>query len=366
MCQHSGVNWNVLEKEEPMPQCKIISVDLAKDVYEVALANQSRRIVDRKRLNRRAFQKLLVMQPASLVLFEACGTAHYWARVAQDAGHTAKIIPAQYVCPYRRRNKTDRADAEALIEAHRCEGIKPVPVRSVEQQQIQQLHRLREQWKKARTARINFLRGCLRELGIFIPVGARRAVIGAREAIDSEALPLPLAAMFRVVLDEVAFYESAISDLETQIAALTTKSAAVRTLRSVQGVGLLTSTALVAAAGSPSHFASGRHMAASLGLTPREYSSGNKRYIGRMSKQGDPYVRTLLIHGARSVLIHARSKHRAGKSLNRLERWAVKVHDRVGHNKAAVALANKLARICWATWKREQDCDGSHVSRVAA
>ncbi len=349
-----------------MTQCKIISVDLAKDVYEVALANQACRIMERKRLNRAGFRKLLMTQPVSLVLFEACGSAHFWARFAQDAGHAVKIIPAQYVRPYRRRNKTDRADAEALLEAHRCEGIQPVPVRSVEQQQIQQLHRLREQWKKARVARINLLRGCLRELGIFLPVGAARATAGVRDAIDSEVLPAPLAATFCVVLDELAFYQSAIDNVERQIAVLTADSDAVRTLQSIQGVGLLTSTALVAAAGSPEHFASGRRMAAWLGLTPREYSSGNRRFIGRMSKQGDAYVRTLLIHGARSVLIHARSKHRAGRPLNRLEQWAVRTHGRVGHNKAAVALANKLARICWATWKHARTYDGNHISQRAA
>ena len=349
-----------------MSQCKIISVDLAKDVFEVALANRAGRILEHKRLNRACFRKLLSTQAPALVLFEACGTSHFWARQAIAAGHEVRIIPAQYVRPYRRRNKTDRADAEALIEANRCKGIMPVPVRSVEQQQIQQLHRLREQWKKTRTARINFLRGSLRELGVFIPVGAKRVVAGVLDAIERDALPPPLAESFAVVLDEIRGAERAIDDLETQLAALTAGSDAVRTLRSVQGVGLLTSTAVVAAAGSPDHFASGRHFAAWLGLTPREFSSGNRRYLGRMSKQGDAYLRTLLIHGARSVLIHARSRHRAGTPLNRLERWAVQLHDRVGHNKAAVALANKLARICWATWKHHRRYDGDFVSPMAA
>jgi len=141
---------------------------------------------------------------------------------------------------------------------------------------------------------------------------------------------------------------------------------AVATLAQIQGIGLLTSTALVAAAGSPHHFKSGRHFSAWLGITPREFSSGNRRYLGRISKQGDKYLRTLLIHGARSVLIQAQSRSQAAQPLNRLQRWAVQLQQRVGHNKAAVGLANKLARICWAVWQHQRDYDGNFALSHAA
>jgi len=309
---------------------------------------------------------LLATEASALVLMESCGTAHYWGREAISHGHQTKIIPAQYVKPYRRRNKTDRADCAALLEAHRCAEIKPVPVRSVEQQQIQQLHRMREQWKKSRTARINLLRGCLRELGVFIPAGANKAMSGFAEALDNESLPAPLRHTYAAVVAEIRGLERNIKLCERQLVALTRDNESVATLAQVQGIGLLTSTAMIASAGSPHHFQSGRHFAAWLGITPREFSSGNRRHLGKISKQGDKYLRTLLIHGARSVLNHAVRQHRAGQPLSRLQRWAVQLHARVGHNKAAVGLANKLARICWAVWKHQRTYDGNFAFSHAA
>ena len=223
-------------------ESRIISVDLAKDVFEVAVANRRYRIVERLRLSRKEFSAFLKTRPPARVLLESCGTAHYWARQAQAAGHHPEIIPAHYVKPYRRRGKTDRVDTEALLEAHRC-------------------------------------------------------------------------------------------------------------------VGLLTSTAMFACAGSPHHFPDARHFSSWFGITPREYSSGNHRYLGGISKQGDRYLRMLLIHGARSVLARARQLQRAGKPLAPLQRWACRLEQRVGHNKATCALANKLARICWAVWKYEREFD---------
>ena len=340
---------------------RIIAVDLAKDVFEVAVANHQYRVVERHRLSRREFATFLQTQPPALFLAEACGTAHFWARQAQSAGHRAELIPAHYVKPYRRRGKTDRVDTEAILEAHRCQGILPVPVRSVEQQQIQQFHRVREQWKRTRTQRINGLRGFLRELGHVIPVGAKLAQRRAREILDDGTLPAPLVFVFGRLLDEILGLEADIHDIERQLDALTRDNPDVQRLQTVAGIGLLTSTALIACAGSSHHFPDGRHFASWLGLTPREYSSGNRRFLGKISKQGDAYLRMLLTHGARSVLARAKQLNRAGKPLSRVQRWACQVEQRVGHNKATCALANKLARICWAVWKHERDFDPSHV-----
>lgn len=346
-----------------MRESKIIAIDLAKDVFEVALANAAHHVVARRRLSRRKLSELLTSHPPAQIVMEACGTAHHWGRRSLAAGHQVKLLPAQYVKAYRRGNKTDRADVDALLEAHRCEGIRPVPVRSVEQQQIQQLHRIREQWKRTRVQRINGLRGFLRELGYTIPAGAVTAQRHAREILDAAEFPPALKASFTVVLEEIKTLERSIRELERQLAALTRHNPAVTLLRQISGIGPLTSTAMVAAAGSPHHFQSGRHFSSWLGLTAREYSSGSVRRLGKITKRGDTYIRMLLIHGARSVLLRARQLQRAGRPLSRIQRWAVQLEARVGYNKASVALANKLARICWATWKYERTFDPDFASR---
>ena len=310
--------------------------------------NSQHRILERRRLSRKDFSTFIAVQPAALVLLESCGSAHYWARLAEAAGHRTDIIPAHYVKPYRRRGKTDRIDTEALLQAHRCEGIKPVPVRSLEQQQIQQLHRVREQCKRTRTQRINGLRGFLHELGFASPEGATTAQRRARKIIEDDAIPAPLKCVFRRLLDEVTTLEADITSVERQLNVLAKDNVDVRRLLGVTGIGLLTNTAMVAAVGSPHRFPEGRHFASGLGFTPSVHSSANQRHLGRISKQGDCYLRMLLTHGARSVLARAKQLQRAGKRLTRLQQWACTLEARVGHNKATCALANKTARICWA------------------
>lgn len=342
-------------------QSRIIAVDLAKSVFEVAVANPQCRVLERHRLSRKAFSAFIAAQPPALVLLEACGSAHFWGRTAQALGHDVRLLPAQYTKPYRRRGKTDRADTEALLEAHRCDDIKPVPVHAVEQQTVQQLHRAREQWKRTRTQRLNGLRGFLRELGFDIPIGAKTAQRHARLFIDDPAVPVPLKSLFTRMLDEIASLETHIADVERQLKALTKHNTDVQRLQTIAGVGLLTSTALVAAVGNPQRFPSGKHLSSWLGLTSSEHSSGNRRRLGKITKQGDTYLRTLLVHGARSLLSRIKTLQRAGKALPRLHQWAAALELRVGHNKAACALANKLARICWAVWTSQNDFNPNHV-----
>ena len=336
---------------------KIISIDLAKDVFEVAVANRRYRIEKRHRLTRPQFSRSLSREAPALVLMEACGGAHAWARQAQAAGHTVRLIPAQYVKPYRRRGKSDRIDTEAILEAYRCQGIQPVPVRSVEQQTIQQLHRAREQWKNTRNRRLNTLRGCLREFGVAAPLGPAHAKRATRQAIDDVKVPVALHPTLLAMLEEIESLEQRVKGSEKQLHALTKSNPEIQALRQVGGVGLLTATATVAAVGSPHYFKQGRQLACWVGMTPREFASGNQRYLGRISKQGNKYLRTLFIHGARSVLAGAKRRRKAGKSLNRIQHWALQLQQRVGHNKAACALANKLIRICWAVWKHQRPFD---------
>lgn len=333
-----------------------VAVDLAKNVFEVAVADRHWKIIERARLTRSQFERWFDNRECATVVMEACGSAHHFARWLAGLGFEVKLLPAQYVRAYVKRNKTDAADAAALLEAARAVDIKAVAVKSVEQQALQGLHRTREAWKSTRTRRINTLRGFCREFGLVVPVGAVTGIAQmARYLADEQSgLPLILRGSMRLMLEEIRLLEARIAQLEAQLAGIAKQSPACQMLLTVPGIGLITSTAMVAAVGNPASFASGRRYASFLGLTPREFSSGNNRYLGRISKRGDRYIRTLLTHGARSVLRAATVASRAGREIDRLRSWALAVQARTNHNKAACALANKLARIAWAVWvKRE-------------
>ena len=334
-----------------------VGVDLAKNVFEIALADERGHIVERQRLSRARFDRFFVNRPACRIVMEACGSAHHHARRLSSQGHDVVLLPAQYTRAYVRRNKTDAADAAALIEAARCPDIRPVPIKSVDQQALQQMHRLRSQWMAARTARLNFLRSCLREFGIGIPAGAPRAIQAVRDALAAQhpAVPPLLHACLLELLAEIDSLEQRCKHIDRELARLNEHDPVVERLLKIPGVGPLTATALRASVVDVQRFPSGRHFASWLGLTSREHSSGERRRLGRISKQGDPYLRTLLIHGARAVLLAARSAQRRGRSLDRLRTWALELQERHGHNKATVALANKLDRIVWATWRHERD-----------
>lgn len=338
-----------------------VAVDLAKEVFEVAIADEHHRITQRLRLSRCDFALLVDSLPVSRLVMEACSSAHYWARRFREAGHQVELLPPQYVRPYRRRNKTDRADAAALIQAARDREILPVAIKSEHQQAVMSLHRVRSQWMATRTARINLVRGLLKEFGVVLRVGSATVVKQAHAAL--EEVPPAVAEALRPVLAEIRELEDHVDTLERQLKQLTRDDPAVQRLQQIPGVGILTATALAATAGDPSNFRSGRHLASWLGLTPREFSSGSHRRLGRISKRGDVYVRTLLIHGARTALLQAHRKAKARPDeLTRLQRWALELNQRVGHNKAATALANKMARSAWAIWAHHRDFDGSYAA----
>lgn len=328
-----------------------IAVDVAKAVFELAISDRPGHVARRERLPRAQFLPFMSLQPAATVFMEACGSAHYWAREIQKLGHRVVLLPPHHVRPYIRRNKTDRTDAKGILEASRNDDIRPVPVKTVNQQVLTSLHRLRAGWMLERTARLNALRGLLRELGVFIPVGSREVVPAAWALIEDadSNLPEALRPIFAEACREIRELEARVRLVERQLESLADQLPAVERLQTIPGVGLLTSTALVGFIGDIRRFPTGRHFASYLGLTPREYSSGLKRNLGRISKRGDGYLRTLLIHGARSVLVHARKQQP-----DRLREWANALAKTHVHNKAAVAVANKLARIVWAVWKGER------------
>jgi transposase len=330
-----------------------IAVDLAKSVFEVAVSQRAGKVASRHRLTRKQFRKFFANRREATVLLEACGSSHYWGREIRRQGHDVVLLPPQYVRPYVRRDKTDRADAKGLLEAYRNEEIRPVPVKSMDQQALMMLHRTRSAWVGARTARINMVRGFLRELGVVIPLGACRVVPALHSLLDESetVVPARVRPMLISLAEEITELAERVRSVEKTLKGLNEQIPLVAQLQTIPGIGLLTATALVAMVGDIGRFRSGRHFASYLGLTPREYSSGGTRRLGKISKRGDAYLRTLLIHGARAVLRWGRQKTKA----DRLERWGLKVEERRGHHRAVVAVANKMARIVWALWSRDQE-----------
>lgn len=326
-----------------------IAVDLAKSVFQVAVSHHPGRVSQNHRFSRSQFQRFMAQQQPARVLLEACGSAHHWGRHLQQLGHAVTLLPPHHVRRYRDGNKTDKADTKAILEAFRNEDIQPIPIKSHDQQSLAALHRLRSAYKNTRTARINTIRGLLREFGITIPVGAKN-VIPHVHALESDSVPGPLLIALRETATEIDYLDTRIHQVEVQIDFLARQIPTVGHLRSIPGIGLLTATALVAFVGDVRRFPSARRFAGYLGLVPKEHSSGSKRRLGAISKRGDTYLRMLLIHGARSVLWAAKSKTNPAP----LYLWALDIQQRRGHNIAAVALANKLARFAWIIWKDDR------------
>jgi transposase len=305
-----------------------------------------------QRLPRSKFQSFFKELPPSIVVMEACGSAHYWGREFEALGHTVVLLPPHLVKPYITRNKTDRADAKGILEAYRNDQIHRVPIKTIAQQTLGAIHRFRSRSIKARTAQVNTLRGLLREFGFTIPQGIEHVVPQVRlliEDADTKA-PDPLRPLLAAACDEIESLSQQIKLADRQLEALAEQTPLVERLRSIPGIGLIAGTALPAFVGDVERFKSARHFASYLGLTPSERSSGTKRRLGSMSKLGDIYLRTLLIHGARSVICQAKR----AKSHDRLRAWALRLESRTRYNKATAALANRLARIVWAVWRHDR------------
>ncbi len=329
---------------------RTIAVDLSKSVFQVAISVSPGKVADSKRLSRSRFERFILNEPPSHFLLEACGSAHYWGRRILSHGHTVSLLPPHHSRKYRTANKTDRSDTKALLEAARNEEIHAVPVKSEDQQCLTGLHRLRQGYIKTRTRRMNAARGLLREYGYAIPEGTKKL----KEALHEDALaevPAPLRRMLLEVRLEIDELERCIALVETKLEGLCETSPMVDRLRTIPGVGLITATALVAQIGDARRFPTARHFASYLGLTPKEHSSGLKRRLGSISKQGDTYLRTMLVHGGRVVVRWSKTK----EGTSPLYDWAQERVRRSGYNKAAVAVANKLARYVWAVWTQDRD-----------
>lgn len=341
--------------------CTTIGIDLSKTVFQLSLADKHHHIVDRRRLSRRQFSRFLATaEPARLVM-EACSTAHYWSRVARQHGHQVKLLHAHYVRPYVRRNKTDSADADALLRADQDRDLRAIPPKNEHQQALQSLHRIRSQWKKTRTARICCAKALLAEFGVTLPRGSKDLSLRLRQG--SEELPHLLQRNFHALVDDIVQLSENLEQMDRHLKTLLANEPDGVRLHSISGIGAITATALIARVPDIHAFKRGRAFAGWLGITPREYSSGNTRRLGSISKKGDRYLRTLLIHGARSALLPAARARASDKPLTRLQHWALDTQQRIGHNKAAVALANKMARIIWAVWTQQKTFNGDDALR---
>jgi len=328
-----------------------IGVDLAKNVFQVHGVDERGKTVLRKQLRREQMVEFFAKLPPCLVGMEACGSAHHWARVLQGQGHTVRVIASQFVKPYVKSNKNDAADAEAICEAVARPNMRFVPVKSVEQQAVLAVHRARQGFVKARTAQANQIRGLLAEFGLVIPRGLwhiqQRVPALLERAAD--ALPLALRHLIERLLGQLKELDRQVAELEAQIQAWHRSSELSRRLERIPGIGPLTASALVASIADARSFDNGRQLAAWLGLVPRQSSSGGKPLLLGMSKRGDVYLRTLLIHGARSAILAAQRKVGAADT------WLGQLLKRRHPNVAAVALANKNARTVWALLAHDRE-----------
>ena len=328
----------------------VVGIDLAKRVFHVAGMDDRGKIVLRKRLTREALLPFIAQLPPVVIGMEACGGAHYWARRFREHGHTVKLIAPQFVKPYVKSNKNDPADAEAICEAVTRPTMRFVPIKEIEQQDLQALHRARERVVKARTALVNEIRGLLAEYGIVLPQSVtkfRHAFIATLEAEQTKLTPLSTE-IFTQLYEEFGALEKRLAYYSAKLEAISAAHPVCQRLETIPGIGPLTATALVAAVSDTSAFKNGRQFAAWLGLVPRQHSTGGKARLLGISKRGDVYLRKLLVHGARATL------RWVGLKADRRSQWLRGLLERRGKNKTAVALANKNARIAWVLLTTDQ------------
>lgn len=330
-----------------------VGVDLAKNVFQVHGVDRSEKPVWKRKLKRDEWIKTLLgkIEPGCVIGMEACGGAHHWARKLEAQGYTIKLIAPQFVKPYVKSNKNDARDAEAICEAMSRPNMRFVKIKTVDQQDVQAVHRVRAGLMEQRIAKANQIRGLVSEYGLVAPI----QVSYLRAAIPEwlEDAENGLTNRFRRLLNgmwsDLLALDQRLKELDREIAEIAAANPVAQRLQQLRGVGPLTATALLATVGDASQFANGRQMAVSLGLTPRQNSSGGKEKLLGISKRGDPYVRSLLVHGARSVIRLAKDKE------DRLSQWVIRIANAHHPNVAVVAMANKTARIAWAMIRNGSD-----------
>ncbi|PIQ43896.1 MAG: IS110 family transposase [Gammaproteobacteria bacterium CG11_big_fil_rev_8_21_14_0_20_46_22] len=323
----------------------LIGMDIAKHVFQLCGANQAGKVIMRRRLSRDNLLMHLAQQSPCCIAMEACGSANYWAREIQKLGHEVKLISPQFVKPFVKGNKNDYRDAEAIVEAASRPQMRFVTPKTIDQQDIQSLLRVREGHVTMRTKLVNQLRGLLAEYGYIVPQGLSALRERLPKLLDRQ-VENELSPLMKALLEQQyqlwQSLDQQITVCETQLKAIVKQDERCQRLMEVEGIGTITAAAIVALVGNGAGFKNGRHFSAYVGLVPRQHSSGNTQKLLGISKRGDEYVRRMLIHGARSVVI------RAGKKTDQRSRWIQGLVAKVGMNRATVALANKNARIAMA------------------
>ena len=321
-----------------------IGADLAKNVIQIHGVDSHGNTVVRKQLKRNQVMEFFTKLEPCLIGIEACGSAHHWGRKLQQLGHDVKLMAPQFVKPYVKTNKNDMADAEAICEAVTRKNMRFVPLKNVEQQAILSVHRARQGFVKARTAQANQIRGLLAEYGVAIPVGISHITKDVSKVIEDGGHDLPgnFLQLIGRLIEHFKELDKQVDELELQIKQWHRNNEASCKLAEIPGVGPITASALAASVGDGKSFKNGRQLAAWLGLVPRQHSTGGKSTLLGISKRGDSYLRTLLIHGSRSVIRVAQAKTELTGS------WLQRLMGRRNANVATVALANKNARIAWA------------------
>lgn len=331
-------------------EVKVVGIDLAKHVFQIHGCDARGKKLFSKQLRRKEVLVFMAQLPRCLVGMEACGGAHWWARKLREMGHEVRLMAPQYVRPYVMAQKNDRSDAAAIAEAVTRPQMHFVAVKEGWQQDILSVHRVRNRLIQQRIALTNQMRGLLQEYGIVMPQGAAALRLALATVLEDADNGLSL--LMRQVVDglrqEWQDIENRLEQWDRQLHQMYTADETCRQLGRIEGIGPITATALVATIGDASVFKNGRQMAAWLGLVPRQHSSGGKERLGRISKRGDQYVRSLLVHGARSVLCHL------GEKQHWRARWLRDKYERRGFNKACVALANKNARVVWAVMRYKE------------
>lgn len=342
-----------------------IGIDIAKRIFQIHGVDKNGKTILKKKLMRDQVLGFMVNLPKCLVGMEACGGANYWARELIKLGHEVKLMAPQFVKPYVKTNKNDQADAEAICETVGRPSMRFVPIKSIEQQDILSIHRVRERLVKNRTALANEIRGLLHEFGFTIPQGINKVINKLIEILEEGTLSHLSYQTFNELKEEFIDNNKKITELEKRLKIIASGLDKYQQLTAIPGIGLITATALIAAIGNAKYFENGRQLSAWLGLVPKQYSSGGKDKLLGISKRGNIYLRTLLIQGARSVL-NAKLRftietQKIKKDFSKFTEWMFNLVERRGHNKTTVAIANKLARIVFAVLRIGNDYNENKI-----
>ena len=322
---------------------KLLGIDLAKNVFQLCALNQANKVLFNRSVRRARLRSSIVQLEPTTIAMEACSSAHYWGRAFETMGHKALLVPAQHVTPFVRGGKSDARDALAICEASQRPGLHPVPIKTIDQQDIQLLHRLRQRQVQHSTALANQIRSLGREYGVIFPAGIKALISRLPEALEDGSNELSPVARYALADQHRHLIEvrKAMLTFYQQIVQLAKLCPAYVNLLVLPGIGPLIASAYIAAIGNGRQFKCGRQVSAWLGVVPRQYGSGGQIQLRGVTNSGDRYLRTLMIHGARAVIA------RGLKNRPELAQWVQPIIDRQGYNKAVVALANKMTRIAW-------------------